>query len=63
MMFMLAHSCQSRNSKNKNEKCKNIEKIKKKLFGKNSIKLSWPMSAKSDKIFFCSQTKKNTKLP
>ena len=38
-------------------------KNKKKLFGKKSHKIVMAHSAKSDKIFFGSQTKKNTKLP
>ena len=44
-------------------KTKKIEKMKKKnIQTKKPQKLSWPMSAKSDKFFY-SKRKKNTKLP
>ena len=43
-------------------KTKKIEKMKKNIQTKKTQKLSWPMSAKSDKFFY-SKRKKNTKLP
>ena len=41
-------------------KIKKIEKMKKMLFRKKPTKLSWPMSAKSDKTFFLFKKKKKT---
>ena len=43
-------------------KLKKLEKRKNYYSEKNPTKLSWPMSAKSDK-FFIQKEKKNTKLP
>ena len=55
-----------KNKNNKNEKIKNenkkIEKMKKNIQKKPPTKLSWAMSAKSDKTFFI-QKEKKAKLP
>ena len=45
--------------KNKNNKNKEMKKC---YSEKNLTKLSWPVSAKSDKRFFIQKEKKNTKL-
>ena len=37
--------------------------MKKMLFGKKPTKLSWPMSARSDKKIFLFKKKKKMKLP
>ena len=61
---MVAHHCQSIKIKLKRNKIKDEKKPPQKwknYSGKKNAKLSWPMSAKSDKFFI--QKEKKTKLP
>ena len=65
---MVAHCCQSKQIKitktkkeNKKNESEKIEKMKK-IFRKKPTKLSWPMSAKSDKKNFLFKKKEKHKI-